>query len=157
GEIMLRVGQRYLAWSAFERAERMAEQFWPDVGVQQSFRKHCRRRQSEIQDDMAMNYRRDRPPDSDRTMLRSQFEADLAHGQEFQRPYQDYEAAKIAAGASIDDDHFYDEFNAGREPIATTPGTEEFITGVSQATWSRYRSREIFAWGLVAAGATAML
>ena len=29
-ETMLRVGQRYVAWTAYERASRLAERFWPD-------------------------------------------------------------------------------------------------------------------------------
>jgi hypothetical protein len=34
GEMTLRVGQRYLAWGAYDRPARMAERFWPDAAVQ---------------------------------------------------------------------------------------------------------------------------
>ena len=49
GEIMLRVGQRHIAWAAFERASRLSEKFWPDPLMQQFLRDHCRKRQAEIQ------------------------------------------------------------------------------------------------------------
>ncbi len=50
GETMLRVGQRYIAWSAFERASRMAERFWPDPAIQKALRYHCRARQARIEE-----------------------------------------------------------------------------------------------------------
>ena len=54
--------------------------------------------------------------------LRPRFDAELAHGEAYQRAYQEYEAQKIAAGVPITDEHSFDEFYAGREPIASPLG-----------------------------------
>ena len=116
GETMLRVGQRYLAWSAFERASRLAEQYWPDPGLQQFLRDHCRDRQAMIQSQL---------PADEVAELRPQFDAELEYGQRYQREYQQFEAEQIAAGRPIDDEHFYDAFYAGREPIASPVGPED--------------------------------
>src|SRR5689334_4400072 len=110
GETMLRVGQRYLAWSAYERAARMGEGFWPDPGLQGFLRDHCRQRQVMIESQL---------PAAEVAELRPRFEAELAYGQGYQKEYQQYEAEQIAAGRSIDDEHFYDDFHAGRPPIAS--------------------------------------
>ncbi len=118
GEVMLRVGQRHIAWTAFERASRMADRFWPDPAKQQFCRDHCARRQKQIEESL---------PANEVTELRPRFDAELAYGERYQREYQEYEAAKIAAGADLRDEHFFDDFNKGREPIATPPGPEEFL------------------------------
>src|SRR5262249_22493562 len=49
GETRLRVGQRYIAWCAFERAARLADRFWPEPAMQQFLREHCGKRQAEIE------------------------------------------------------------------------------------------------------------
>src|SRR4029079_10021784 len=49
GEIMLRVGQRYLAWNCYERAARMADQYSPKPELLQFLRDHCLGRQAEIE------------------------------------------------------------------------------------------------------------
>jgi hypothetical protein len=154
GEIMLRVGQRFIAWTAFERAARLAEKFWPDPVVQQALRDHCRQRQAELE--AAMRGPEGRVLPDEVAGLRARFEAELAHGEQFQRDYQDYETATIAAGASIDDDHFYDAFNAGREPIATAPGPEEWFASVSEMARAKYAAKQFFAWGSLGAGVLAM-
>lgn len=118
GEVMLRVGQRYIAWAAFERASRLAERYWPDPAKQQFLRDHCARRQKQIEETL--------PPD-EVLELRPKFEAELAFGEKYQQEYQEYEVGKIAAGASIHDEHFWDEFNASHPPIATPPGPEEYL------------------------------
>jgi hypothetical protein len=118
GETMLRVRQRYVAWCAFERAALLAERFWPDEAVCHALREHCRKRQGQIEESLS----RERAGD----VLRPTFEAELAYGEAYQREYQRYEEEKIAAGASIDDPKFYDDFHAGREPIASVPGKEEW-------------------------------
>ena len=116
GETMLRVGQRYLAWSAFERASRMADAYSPDAGIQEFLRDHCRRRQGWIK----------RSSTADEVAgLRPQFDAELAFGQRDQQEYAEYEAEQLAAGRLIDDEHFYDAFHAGREPIASPVGPED--------------------------------
>jgi hypothetical protein len=116
GETMLRVGQRFLAWSAFERASRLADDFGPDAELQQFLRDHCRKRQSMIEAQL---------PADDVAGLRPRFDAELEYGQSYQREYQQYEGDQIAAGRPIDDEHFYDAFHAGREPIASQVGPED--------------------------------
>ncbi len=49
GEIMLRVGQRYIAWCAYERAIGLADRVWPDADLQRQFAEHCRNRQTLIE------------------------------------------------------------------------------------------------------------
>ncbi len=116
GEIMLRVGQRYLAWDACERAAQMAKFTGPE-SIAQKFTEHCRRRQKSIEDTL---------PAEEVAKLRSRFDAELKLGKDYQQAYQDYEAKRIAAGASIDDPHFYDAFHKEHGPIAT-PVTEADI------------------------------
>src|SRR4051812_24787576 len=116
GETMLRVGQRYLAWSAFERAQRLAERYWPDPDLQRFLTDHCRRRQKLIEDQL---------PAPDVAELRPRFDAELAYGHRYQQDYQQYEAGQIAKGRSIEDPHFYDDFHAGRPPIASPVGPED--------------------------------
>jgi hypothetical protein len=116
GEIMLRVGQRYIAWRAFERAAGMAERVWPDGDIQRQFAEHCRHRQKVLEQQL---------PAADVEDLRPRFEAELAYGQRYQREYQEYEANRINAGASLDDEHFYDDFNATHPPIASPVGGED--------------------------------
>ncbi len=123
GETMLRVGQRYLAWSAFERASRLADRFWPDAGLQQFLRDHCRRRQEMIENQL---------PPEEVAELRPRFDAELEYGQRYQREYQQYEAEQIAQGRPIEDEHFYDAFHAGREPIASPVGPEDELRVVSE-------------------------
>jgi hypothetical protein len=116
GEIMLRVGQRYIAWCAYERAAGMADRVWPDADVRRQFVEHCRRRQQVIEQQLSPEEVKE---------LRPRFEAELAHGQRYQKDYQEYEAERIRTGASLDDAHFYDDFNAAHEPIASPVGEEE--------------------------------
>ena len=167
GETMLRVGQRWIAWEAFERAGRMSDRFWPDPGLQQALREHCRRRQAQIEETLTF-----RAPDSDRRRawqyvsppptaatlagLRPKFDAELAHGEAYRRAYQQYEAAKIDARVPIDDEHVFDEFYAERGPIASPVGPEEWFVRVPPAKWYAYTRRRQLAWGVFGAGLAAM-
>jgi hypothetical protein len=116
GEIMLRVGQRYIAWTAYERAAGMADRVWPGTDIQRQFVEHCRRRQQVIEQQL---------PADEVAQLRPRFDAELDFGQHYQKEYQDYETDAIRAGRSLDDPHFYDEFNAAHPPIASPVGEEE--------------------------------
>jgi hypothetical protein len=116
GEIMLRVGQRYIAWCAYERAAGMADRAWPDADIQRQFREHCRRRQQIIEQQLSSE---------EVKALRSRFEGELAYGLRYQKDYQEYEAERIRAGHSLDDAHFYDAFDAAHGPIASPVGEEE--------------------------------
>jgi hypothetical protein len=126
GETMLRVGQRYLAWSAYERASRMADRFWPDPVMQQFLRDDCRWRQQKIEAQL---------PAEEVAELRPRFEAELAYGQRYQDEYQRYEAEQIANGRSIEDEHFYDDFHVGRPPIASPIGPEDELRVTDGYEW----------------------
>ena len=167
GETMLRVGQRYIAWSAYERASRMAERFWPDPAVQQALRDHCRRRQAQIEETLrfepeqptrrlAWQHVSSPPPKATVARLRTQFDAESAYGEGYQRAYQQYEAAKIAAGVPITDEHVFDEFHAGRPPIASPSGPEEWFSRVPRATMYEYAAESRRAWGVFGAGLAAV-
>jgi len=116
GEIMMRVGQRYLAWTAYERAIAMFDRFWPNLGVQKTFVEHCSNRQKIIEKQI---------PSENWAERRQQFQDELALGQGYQAAYQYYETRRIKEGASIEDEHFYDEFHAQQGPIATPVGPED--------------------------------
>ncbi len=118
GETMLRVGQNYIAWTAFERAARLANFAWPDPKLQQQFTTHCRARQSAIEAKLS--------PD-EVSRLRPSFDVELAFGQDYQRAYQQYEEERITAGASIEDPHFYSVFDAQRGPIASPLGHADWF------------------------------
>lgn len=123
GEIMLRVGQRYIAWTAYERAYHLADKYGWKPEHATFLREQCRQRQATIERDL---------PADEVAKLRPQFEAELEYGRRFQREYHDYEAAKIAAGADIHDEHFFDEFYKGRDPIATPVGESEWFGGTGE-------------------------
>ena len=167
GETMLRVGQRYIAWAAYERASRLASRFSPDPATQQFLRDHCRKRQGQIEETLTFQgsapsyhpaWQHISPPPGAEAVadLRPSFEAELAHGEGFQRAYQEYEAQKIAAGVPIADEHFFDEFDAGREPIASPVGPEDTFAFVPRKKMSEYTARRGWAWGAFFAGAGAM-
>ncbi|MFO0808784.1 MAG: hypothetical protein U0746_09195 [Gemmataceae bacterium] len=142
GEIMLRVGQRYLAWCAFERAGRLADRYWPDPELQRFLRDHCTMRQAEIESQL---------PAADVAQLRPRFDAELAFGQGYQRDYQAYEEQRIAAGASIDDAHIYDDFHAGRPPIASPVGPEDvFLIHEQAGVFTRVLATMVLGAGMVA-------
>jgi len=117
-ETMMRVGQRHIAWCAYERAARMAALYWPDAEIQGKMKEHCRKRQNVIEKQL---------PAAEVDKLRPRFEAELAHGERYQREYQEYEVQQIAAGASIDDPHFHDAFHKGRKPIASPVGDADQV------------------------------
>lgn len=121
GEIMLRVGQRHIAWTAFERAYRLADRYGNAPEVHDFLREHCRRRQAEIEQRLASE------SVATAAVLRSQFDAELTFGEGYRKDYQDFEARKIVAGASIADPHFFDDFPRKAEPIASPSGPEEWF------------------------------
>jgi len=112
-EIMLRVGQPYIAWCGYERAAQLGPHVWPEARIQQDFIDHCRRRQAAIEKHL--------PPDEVKD-LRPRFDAELAFGRRYQDAYQAYEARRIAAGISIEDPRFYDAFDADHGVIASPIG-----------------------------------
>jgi hypothetical protein len=148
GEAMLRVGQRFIAWTAYERASRTADRFWPDPALQQFLRDHCRRMQEQIEKTLS--------GDESAASLRSRFDEELAHGEQYQQAYQRHEANEIAAGVSINDKHLFDAFHASHDPIASPVGPEESLVHVPQEKMDEYRTRRGQTWGVFAAGLAAM-
>jgi hypothetical protein len=120
GEIMLRVGQRYIAWTAFERAYRMKDHYWPDQRIVDGFGAHCRARQKLIEDSL---------PKENWQTVAAKFANELAFGQEYQKAYQAYEVKRIGEGTRTDDPNFYDAFDRSRGPIATPVGNEDKAFG----------------------------
>ena len=115
-ETMKRVGQSYIAWEGYERAKRMSHQFWHTSEMREFLRNYCEKEQSAIESKL----RETRPE------LLAHFDVELAFAQRYRKEYHEYEAAQIAAGKSIDDEHFDDDFLRDREPIATRSGPEEY-------------------------------
>jgi hypothetical protein len=148
GEIMLRVGQRYVAWSCYERASRMADQFFPRAELHQFLRAHCQDRQSAIEKSL---------PPGEIAGLRPKFDAELAFGEAYQRDYQAYAEQKIQAGGNGDDPHFFDAFHAGRPPIASQVGPEEWYAGSGRGFGFQGKYRAFRDWGLLSGGAAILL
>lgn len=147
GEIMLRVGQRYLAWECYERATRLADQFWPAPELQQFLRAHCKTRQAAIERSL---------PAAEVAELRPKFEAELAFGEAYQRDYQAYEEEKIQAGADLNDAHIFDEFYASRPPIASKVGPEEWYAGTTGPGRITAQVRAFWEWGMLTGGAAVL-
>ena len=145
GETMLRVGQRYIAWAAYERAFRLAERYSTASTAQAFLRDHCRKRQTEIEQTLVSEPRTV-------ASLHPRFDAELTYGEGFQKEYQNFETAKIAAGASISDEHFFDDFPRRGELIASRSGPEEQFSRVPRARMAEYASANGRAWGLFGAG-----
>jgi hypothetical protein len=166
-ETMLRVGQRYVAWSAYERASRLAEQFWPDDEMRRFLRDHCLKRQTQIEQTLthpapgarrqAWQHVSPRPPDGTVEKLRPAFEEELAYGEAYQKAYQKYEEEKIAAGGSVLDAKFFDDFFEGREPIASPSGPEEAYPYVPHEKLARWQRAQMLACGVFGAGLAALL
>lgn len=114
GEIMLRVGQGYIAWNAYERAFMLAGGIPEEV--RQKFKDHCRARQRSIEASL---------PQAETPRLRFAFGANLQQGLQYQQEYQAYEARRIRDGASIDDPQFFADFEKAHGPIASPVGDED--------------------------------
>ncbi len=169
GEIMLRVGQRYIAWNAFERASRLAARFSADPDTQEFLRQHCSQRQTQIEESLrfvaAPNSSRRSPawqnistPADPKVVdsLRHTFELELADGEKYQREYQAYEDSQIAAGRPIDDPNFFDEFHRDHGEIASPVGLEESILLVPRRARSKLESKDTFHTAILGAGVGAM-
>jgi hypothetical protein len=114
---MDRIGQKQIAWDAYERTVELMADFWPDPGVRTRMIQTCRDRQQYIAS-------KERVPDPVQWQkdMRARHLAELAWGTAYQKAYQDYEAAQIAAGVPLDRDDFYKAFFDAHPPIASAPG-----------------------------------
>jgi hypothetical protein len=126
----------------------MADQFWPTPELQQFLRDHCKSRQAAIEKSL---------PAKEVADLRPKFESELAFGERYQREYQEYEEQKIKAGANLNDEHFYDEFHATHEPIASKVGPEEWYAGSTDHSRNQVELVAFCTWGLLAGGACVLL
>jgi hypothetical protein len=115
GEVMIRVGQNYNAWNAFERAYLLGDAVGPE-SISVKFKEHCRARQAVIEEKL---------PEEERRQLRPSFNIHLQKGLAYQKAYQEYEARRIKEGDSLDDPHFYDAFDAEHGSIASAVGDED--------------------------------
>lgn len=111
GSIMERVGQRRLAWDAYERALGLAERFSPRAEVRRALVGYCQTRQERLAEDLGI------PAEQ----LRSEHEQELARGVAHQEAQAAWEAAQIAAGADPSAPDFLGAFRA-EHPIASRPG-----------------------------------
>jgi tetratricopeptide (TPR) repeat protein len=116
GEIMMRVGQRAIAWCAYERAADLAPTGSKDAEIVRKLVAHSRKRQAVIEGQL---------PAEEAAALRPRYTIELAFGRRYQEEYQTYEARRIAQGESLDDPHFYDAFDAEHGPIASPVGPED--------------------------------
>lgn len=165
GETMLRVGQRILAWNAFERADRLADRAWPDPAIADSLRAHCRDRRRAIERTFAERAE-DPPrrlevgpphPEDTPDHLRARFDAELKFGEAYRARYQDFERGQIARGVAVDDPRFDADFVEGPTPIASPVGPEEWFVGIPPARLESYARDYGFARSVFGAGVAAML
>ena len=146
GETMIRAGQRFIAWDAYERAAKLADRYSRDPQIQEFLREHCRKRQAQIERSLSVG------PE----ILRSKFNGELAYGETYQKEYQNYEAARIAAGTSILDAQFYEPFRSSHAEIASPSGPEEWYSRVPVPALNAYINRYAKSWGLFCAGLLAL-
>lgn len=168
-ETMLRTGQRHIAWAAYERASLLAERFSPDPGLQTFLRDHCKARQAAIEETFrppkdrkddayaAWNYLGSRMDDAAIGELRGNMQSELKLGTQYQQAYQEYETTKIAAGHSIDDEHFFDDFNLQHGSIASKSGSEELTRIILRSAKNSYTSSQGYAWGTLGFGIGAII
>ncbi|HET6247158.1 MAG TPA: hypothetical protein VFE47_05605 [Tepidisphaeraceae bacterium] len=115
--------QRAIAWNAYERAVELQDHFWPDPAVRQKMVDLCRARQATLATTEAPG-----DPSAWQKTMRDRHRRELAWGMAYQKAYQDYEAAQIAAGVPLDRADFYAAFFKGRPPIASPPGlADDFV------------------------------
>jgi hypothetical protein len=111
GEIMMRVGQREIAWCAYERAVQVQDEFSTNADVVREIVSHCRRRQGIIETQTSVSAQ----------SRRARFNAEL----EFGRRLRIYEKQQIDARADANDPQFYDDFESEHGPIASPVGPED--------------------------------
>ncbi len=118
GEIMLRVGQRHIAWEAYQRALEMSGRFWPEEAVRKPLIEHCRARKKLIESSMS---------DRDVQKMKRRFRQELQHGRDWQNAYRAFEKKRIRQGVSINRDNFHKPFLEKHGKIASDPGDADWI------------------------------
>jgi len=136
GRIMEDLGQREIAWNAYERAVELKDRFWPavslpnrpDPAICEEMLAICRVRQ------LGLAQAESSDAEAWQNRMRRQHTSELAWGIAFQKAYQDYEAAQIAAGVPLNDPNFYAAFFQNRPSIASAPGlSDDFILKQQEA------------------------
>jgi hypothetical protein len=148
GETMLRVGQRYLAWSAFERAGRLASRYSSDQKLQDFLVEHCRKRQSDLE--ASFRFKPNARPN-----LRAQSDTEIEYGTNYQKEYQAFETQALR-GMSINDPHFYEAFPRKGEDIASKSGPEEIYSRLPREKYAKYGAEQRHALSVFGAGVGAL-
>lgn len=117
GQIMERIDQPYIAFTAYERALEMKERLGPTPEIREKLVAYCTRQEQRI-----AKAQQPGDPEGWTKQVRETHDKELAWGKQYQQDYHDFEAKQIAAGMKLDDPHFYDAFFSGREQIASDPG-----------------------------------
>lgn len=153
-ETMLRVGQRYIAWNAYERTKLLADRYSQGSAINSFLDEHCDRRQREIERSFeeygpilspanhpeydGVENTSDDASVVETSDLREEFENELEFGRTYQRDYQAFEAAQIDSGVPLDSPAFYGDFYNSRPSIATKPGREELMYYVPKKARNEY-------------------
>lgn len=154
GEVMLRVGQRYMAWNAYERTSMLADRYSADPAVCAFLKKHCQDRQAAIEETLraqadasraspakGIKVTTDQQPITAKR-LRSAFQQELQAGLNYQNAYQLYEEQEIAKNRSTDDKQFFREFDRDHPPMVTKVGFEETVLAVPREAIYEYARAE---------------
>ena len=165
-ETMLRTGQRFIAWTAYARAKKLAGRYSPDPGTQRFLVDHCSQRQSEIETAMRADFvtvpAQGKSAAKNKLEYRAsglqiQFEDELAFGKRYQQDYQDFESRQIDAGIPLGTPDFFDGFHNRRPAIASAMGKEETYRYLRQDLIDEYREQLILSVAIFGAGGGAML
>lgn len=144
GGIMERVGQRHLAWTAYERALAMRDKLPFAAEISEALVAHCRTRQERIAVTETLN-----PPAGWEQALRTAHLKELAHGSAYQAAYEAFEAERLAAGIAYDAPDLMAGFVERHGAIATTPGDEDWLLGQGPPTFSDRLPLALLAAGVI--------
>jgi len=118
GGLMERVGQRFVAWTAYARAAEMADRFWPNGELRRWLRDYCAERQRAIAESL-----RENP-----TELEARFRDELQYGRRYQAAFQAHESERLAAGAEPGAPGVVESFVAEHGEIASAPGKADVLS-----------------------------
>ena len=122
GRLMEHVGQRHIAWEAYQRALDLAANFSPNPATRDALSAYCRDRQLAIAQQLAPA-----DPASWQTRQLADFTAERDFATAYLAKYHAFETAQIAAHVPLDSPHFYDAFFASAPPLASAPGNVDDI------------------------------
>ncbi|MDF1661975.1 MAG: hypothetical protein P1V97_09395 [Planctomycetota bacterium] len=117
---MFQVGQKYIAWTGYERTKRLAQRFWKEEKYHKALIDFCNKSQKTIEANI---------PEKG-AELRAEFDAELAFGQKYQKDYQAYEERRLKEGLVPNSKGFYDDFFKGRASISSDVGEDDELSGM---------------------------